>query len=65
MQGHEPFPDLDPFDDEEQIKERFISRQFPELPSDLMNYVINKGWAGEYNSADAILQDLVSDLGLL
>lgn len=61
MQGHEPFLDLDPLDDEEQIKARFTSRQFPKLQSPLMNHVTQKCWAGEYNSAEAVLQDLGSD----
>ncbi|KAL8736211.1 MAG: hypothetical protein Q9166_000366 [cf. Caloplaca sp. 2 TL-2023] len=61
MQGHEPFPDMDPFNDEEQIEERFASRQFPEIDSLLMNSVIHKCWAGEYDSAEAVLQDLGSD----
>ena len=39
MQGHEPFPDMDPFDNEEQIQLRFTSRQFPKIESFLMNYV--------------------------
>ncbi|KAF6234139.1 hypothetical protein HO173_007559 [Letharia columbiana] len=42
LQGHEPFPDLDPGDDEEEIKRRFMSGQFPELPSHLMNLVTHK-----------------------
>lgn len=61
MQGHEPFPDLDPGDDEEEIKRRFISGQFPELPSHLMNHVTHKCWAVEYDSAEAVLQDLESE----
>ena len=61
MQGHEPFPDMDPFNDEERIEERFTSRQFPEVDSLLMNVVTHKCWAGEYNSAEAVLQDLGSD----
>lgn len=51
MQGHEPFPDLDPFDDEELIEARLASRQFPELESLLMNRVTHKCWAGDYDSA--------------
>ena len=61
MQGHEPFPDLHPSNDEEQIKGRFSSHQFPEMDSLLMNGVTHKCWAGEYNSAEAVLQDLGSD----
>ena len=61
MRSHEPFPDLDPFNDEKQIETRFASRQFPELESLLMNRVTHKCWAGEYDSAEAVLQDLRSD----
>ncbi len=61
MHGHEPFPDLDPSNDEKQIETRFASRQFPELESLLMNRVTHKCWAGEYDSAEAVLQDLGSD----
>ena len=61
MQGHEPFPDLDSLKDEEQIEARFVSRQFPKVDSLIMNYVIHKCWAGEYDSAEAVLQDLDSD----
>ncbi|KAI4213444.1 MAG: hypothetical protein LQ351_003944 [Letrouitia transgressa] len=60
MQGHEPFPDMDPFDDEEQIQSMFASRQYPEVESSLMNYVIHKCWGGEYTSAEEVLQDLGS-----
>ena len=61
MQGHEPFPDMDPVNDEEQIKGRFASHQFPKMDSLLMNGVTHKCWAGEYDSAEAVLQDLGSD----
>lgn len=59
-QGHEPFPELDPLDDEEQIVARFRSHQFPETGSQLVSRVTHKCWAGEYDSAEAILQDLGS-----
>ncbi|KAL9125621.1 MAG: hypothetical protein Q9217_005197 [Psora testacea] len=61
MLGYDPFPDLHPFDNEEQIEARFVSRQFPKMESPLMNCVTHKCWAGEYNSAEAVLQDLASD----
>ncbi|KAL8939914.1 MAG: hypothetical protein Q9211_002518 [Gyalolechia sp. 1 TL-2023] len=64
MQGHEPFPDLDSSRNEDQIEARFIARQFPKLDSHLMNRVTHKCWAGEYESAEAILQDLGSDAGV-
>lgn len=61
MQGHEPFPDLSPFEDEEEIEGRFASHQFPKMDSSLMNGITHKCWAGEYDSAEAVLQDLESD----
>ncbi|KAL9129334.1 MAG: hypothetical protein Q9217_002172 [Psora testacea] len=61
MEGHEPFPDLDSLDDEDEIVERFRSYQFPSLQSSLMNHVTHKCWAGEYDTADAVLQDLNSE----
>ncbi|MCJ1253630.1 hypothetical protein MMC24_001442 [Lignoscripta atroalba] len=61
MNGHEPFPELDSYTQEQQITERFMSHQFPELECALMNRVAHKCWAGQYDSADAVLQDLKSD----
>jgi serine/threonine protein kinase len=58
MEGHEPYPDLDPDHDEERIVERFTSGQFPEIECSSMNCVIHKCWAGKYDSVDAVLQDL-------
>lgn len=42
MQNHEPFPDMDSFDEEEQIEAKFASRQFPKMESLLMNCVTHK-----------------------
>ncbi len=61
MQGHEPFPDLDSHRDEEQIEARFTAHQFPEVQPPLMSRVIHKCWAGQYESAEAILQELGTD----
>ena len=61
MLGHEPFPDLDSHLDEEEIVARFESHQFPEMDSPLMKHVTHKCWAGEYDSAEAVLQDLKSE----
>ena len=61
MQGHEPLPDLHSFDDEEQIEARFTAHQFPEVLPLLMSRVIHKCWAGQYDSAEAVLQELGSD----
>ena len=61
MQGEEPFPDLNPADDEEEIQTRFTSGRFPELQSILMKQVTYRCWAGAYVSAEAVLQDLGSE----
>jgi len=58
MEGHEPYPDLDPYRDEEQIVERFTSGQFPEIGCSSMNRVIHKCWTAEFDSAEAVLYDL-------
>ncbi|KAL9104906.1 MAG: hypothetical protein Q9163_000223 [Psora crenata] len=58
MQGEEPFPDLDSGADADEIITRFSSGQFPELQSSLMNRVTHKCWAGVYDSAEVVLQDL-------
>ena len=59
MEGHEPFPELDPYYDEEQIVRKFLSSQYPEMECSLMNCVIHKCWGGQYDSVDAVLQDLI------
>ncbi|KAL8894833.1 MAG: hypothetical protein Q9207_008398 [Kuettlingeria erythrocarpa] len=46
IQGHDPFPDMDPFDDEEQIQVMFASHQFPEMESLPINHVTHKCWGG-------------------
>ena len=58
IEGCEPYPDLDPNYDEEQIVKRFISRQFPKIEFSPMNSIMHKCWAGEYGSVDTVLQDL-------
>ncbi|KAL9046820.1 MAG: hypothetical protein Q9214_000447 [Letrouitia sp. 1 TL-2023] len=60
MQGHEPLPDKDSLDDEEQIQSIFASHQYPQVDCLLMNYITHKCWKGEYDSAAAILEDLAS-----
>lgn len=58
MEGHEPFPDLDPDDDEAQIMERFKLGWLPDIGHSLMNAVMQKCWLGTYISISAVLQDL-------
>ncbi len=61
MQSYESFSNMNSFNDEEQIKGRFASRQFPEMNSLLMNCVTHKCWAEKYNSIETVLQNLRSD----
>ena len=58
MEGHEPFPDLDSIEDEEEIERRFSKQQFPDLKCPPMTRVIHKCWKGSYESAGAVLRDL-------
>ncbi|KAL8798545.1 MAG: hypothetical protein Q9182_006578 [Xanthomendoza sp. 2 TL-2023] len=61
MQGHETFPDMDPFDDEDQIQLKFTSCQFPELK--ISPDEPHKCEGEKYSSAEAVLQDLRSAIG--
>ncbi|MCJ1309785.1 hypothetical protein MMC25_003446 [Agyrium rufum] len=58
LEGHEPFPELDSFDDEDEIERRFASHEFPELNLSSMRQIVHNCWAAKYNSATEILQDL-------
>ena len=58
MEGHQPYPELDSLDDEEEIVARFSNGRFPDIDCPSMNRVIHKCWAGEYDSAESVLQDL-------
>lgn len=58
MEGQEPYPDLDPDYEEEQIVERFKTGQFPNINYSSMNLILHKCWAGEYDSVCEVLGDL-------
>ena len=58
MKGHDPYPELDPDNDEDEITKRFTSGRFPDLGHPLMNRVTHKCWGGKYDSADTVLQEL-------
>lgn len=59
MKGHEPFPDLDVFceEDELEIMKRFDLLLFPGLSSEMAGDIVHKCWRGEYASARSIVQD--------
>ena len=58
MEGHELFPELDCFLDEEQIAKKFRSGQFPELGFLPMKDVVYKCWGGKYDSTEMVLRDI-------
>lgn len=57
LYGHEPFPDLDAYDDEEEIQRRFRQLEFPDLPATALGKVIRKCWSGRYVKVDQALYD--------
>ena len=57
--GHEVFPELDGFDDEELITARFINEEFP--PNNYVaSHIVEKCWRGEYACAAEILVDIAA-----
>lgn len=60
MTGHEPFPELDSFDDDEEILSRFENGVFP-VDRHICYHITEKCWKQQYESAD----DVVSDLALV
>jgi serine/threonine protein kinase len=62
MEGHEPFPELDSFDDEDEIEERFASGRFPEVQYSGMQRITHKCWAGSYDSVHALLEELAAEI---
>ena len=58
MQSHEPFPELDPRDDESEILARFESTRLPSLRPDWGGDVVRDFWMGNFGSAGEVCQDL-------
>ena len=60
IQGHQPFPDFDTFDDEIVIRSRFESREFPPLACSMagLSEIIYRCWEGTYTSAKQVCEDL-------
>ncbi|KAH7381814.1 kinase-like domain-containing protein [Cadophora sp. MPI-SDFR-AT-0126] len=58
MEGHPPFEDLDSWKDEEEIVEKSRLRQFPALKEALVEEVVHKCWAGQYETAEEAERDL-------
>lgn len=58
MTGHEPFPDLDELEDEEEIEKRYIKGRFPVLDDVLGGHIIYKCWSLAYEKVDACVEGL-------
>lgn len=60
MTGHEPFPELNSLDDDDEveIEARFKSGRFPALDPQLGGKVVHNCWAGAYRSASEVVEDL-------
>jgi serine/threonine protein kinase len=58
IEGCEPFPELDSFTQESEIKEKFLSGQLPKAWHSPMTAVIHKCWRGKYNSANEVIRGL-------
>jgi serine/threonine protein kinase len=58
MVGHEPFPELDELDDEEEIEKRYLNGQFPALHGIPGGHIIQKCWSVVYDHAHACVEEL-------
>lgn len=58
LAGHEPFPDLDELDDEEEIEKRYMEGQFPALDGVLGGNIVYQCWSLAYSHVDACAEDL-------
>lgn len=56
---YEPYLELDPLTQEQEIVVRFRTGDFPDLGFAPINRVTHRAWAGGYESADEMLQDLL------
>lgn len=57
MTGHEVFPDLDNWEDDEDVLSRFRSGLFP-VDGHLCYHITDKCWKQQYELADDVILDL-------
>jgi serine/threonine protein kinase len=60
MAGHEVFPELDSFHDEDAIAARFVNEDFPNNDDYVASHIVEKCWRGEYSSAAEISADIAA-----
>ncbi|KAF2207072.1 hypothetical protein CERZMDRAFT_115410 [Cercospora zeae-maydis SCOH1-5] len=58
MQGYEPFPELDTFEDEVVIQTRFALHEFPVLDNLLVGRIVHRCWSGAYAAVEEVVRDL-------
>jgi serine/threonine protein kinase len=58
IKGHEPFPELDPDEDKEEVERLWQAKQFPSLESNLGGLVVYRYWEGMYKLAAEVAEDL-------
>lgn len=58
LEGHEPFPELESFADEDEITARFSAGQFPEPKLTPIRELIHNCWSAKYSSAAEVLHDV-------
>lgn len=58
IQGYEPFPELDTFEDEVVIQTRFALHDFPVLDNLLIGRIVHRCWSGAYTAVEEVVHDL-------
>lgn len=58
MTGHEPFPELNELDDEEDIERRYMEGRFPALDDVMGEYIVYKCWSLAYREVNACAKEL-------
>ncbi|KAJ5799200.1 uncharacterized protein N7518_001268 [Penicillium psychrosexuale] len=65
MTGHEPFPELDSFDDEEKIESLYEEGIFPSAEQEhICYYITEKCWKQQYQSAGDVVRDITQLQGI-
>jgi hypothetical protein len=58
MTGHEPYPELNAFDDDEEIRRRYECAEFPVTDAILGGDIILKCWTQAYTTCLDCLEDV-------
>ena len=58
MTGKEPYPELDSFNDENEITRRYKAEEFPNVDEILGGKIIHRCWLQLYQNANECLKEL-------